>query len=226
MNKIGMISLGCPKNQVDSEMLLSSLCDEGFQIVPEAEQADVVIINTCGFIDDAKKEAIDNILYAAELKNDGVIKGIVVTGCLAERYKEEVMNEIPDVDACIGIGANGKIAEVCRQVLKGESCALFPSKYDLSLDGGRMLTTPPHWAYIKIAEGCSNCCTYCAIPSIRGKFRSRAMESIIAEAEDLAKGGIKELIVIAQDITRYGTDLYGKRSLARLCRELSKIDGI
>ena len=226
MNKIGMISLGCPKNQVDAEMLLSTLCDEGFQIVPEAEEADVVIINTCGFIDDAKKEAIDNILYAAELKNDGIIKGIVVTGCLAERYKEEVMKEIPEVDACIGIGANGKIAEVCRQVLKGDRCALFPSKYDLSLDGGRMLTTPPHWAYLKIAEGCSNCCTYCAIPSIRGKFRSRTMESIIAEAKDLAKGGIKEIIVVAQDTTRYGIDLYGEYKLPALLKELCKIDGI
>lgn len=226
MNKIGMISLGCPKNQVDAEMLLSSLCDEGFEIVAEAEEADVVIINTCGFIDDAKKEAIDNILYAAELKNQGIIKGIVVTGCLAERYKNEVMDEIPEVDACIGIGANGKIAEVCKEVLAGGKCSLYPSKYDLDLDGSRLLTTPSHWAYIKIAEGCSNCCTYCAIPSIRGKFRSRKMESIIEEAKNLADGGIKELIVVAQDTTRYGIDLYGEYKLAELLRELCKIDGI
>ncbi len=226
MSKIGMISLGCPKNQVDAEMLLSSLCDEGFEIVAEAEEADVVIINTCGFIDDAKKEAIDNILYAAELKNQGIIKGIVVTGCLAERYKDEVINEIPEVDACIGIGANGKIAEICKEVLKGGKYSLYPSKYDLDLDGSRLITTPSHWAYIKIAEGCSNCCTYCAIPSIRGKFRSRKTESIIEEAKNLADGGIKELIVVAQDTTRYGIDLYGEYKLAELLRELCKIDGI
>lgn len=226
MNKIGMISLGCPKNQVDAEMLLSTLCEADFEIVADIEEAEVVIINTCGFIDDAKKEAIDNILYASELKKQGIIKGIVVTGCLAERFKDEVLNEIPEVDACVGIGANGKIADVCKEVLNGKKCSLYPSKYELNLDGNRLLTTPPHWAYLKIAEGCSNCCTYCAIPSIRGRFRSRKKESIIEEAKNLAAGGIKELVVVAQDTTRYGIDIYGEYMLAELLKEICKIDGI
>lgn len=226
MNKIAMIGLGCPKNQVDGEMLLSSLVEDGFEITAELENADVVIVNTCGFIDDAKKEAIDNILYVAELKKQGLVKGLVVTGCLAERYQGEVSEEIPEIDAVVGIGANGDIAKICRDVLKGEKINTFPSKYCLSLEGDRILTTPPHYAYLKIAEGCSNCCTYCAIPSIRGKFRSREMENIIKEAKNLAKNGVKELIVVAQDTTRYGIDLYGELKLPTLLKELCKIEGI
>ncbi len=226
MNKIGMISLGCPKNQVDAEMMLSSLCEEGFEIVGEVEGADIVIINTCGFIGDAKKEAIDTILEVCQLKDEGLVGGVVVTGCLAQRYKEEIMNEIPEVDAVIGIGANADIASVCRDVIASKKVNLFPPKLSLTLEGGRVLTTPSHYAYLKIAEGCSNCCTYCAIPKIRGKFRSRQMENIIAEAKSLAENGVKELIVVAQDTTKYGIDLYGELKLAELLTELCKIDGI
>ena len=226
MNKIGMISLGCPKNQVDAEMMLSTLCEAGFEITGEIEGADVVIINTCGFIGDAKKEAIDTILEVCQLKDEGSVGAVVVTGCLAQRYKDEIMNEIPEVDAVIGIGANSDIAEVCRDAIKNKKVNLFPPKLSLPLEGGRVLTTPNHYAYLKIAEGCSNCCTYCAIPKIRGKFRSRQMENIIAEAESLAANGVKELIVVAQDTTKYGVDLYGELKLSALLRELCKIDGI
>ena len=226
MIKIGMISLGCPKNQVDAEMMLSTLCEAGFEITGEVEGTDVVIINTCGFIGDAKKEAIDTILEVCQLKDEGSVGAVVVTGCLAQRYKDEIMNEIPEVDAVIGIGANAEIASVCRDVMKSKKVNLFPPKLALPLEGGRVLTTPSHYAYLKIAEGCSNCCTYCAIPKIRGKFRSREMENIIAEAKSLAENGVKELIVVAQDTTKYGIDLYGELKLAELLKELCKIDGI
>ncbi len=226
MYKVGMIGLGCPKNQVDAEIMLSSLVKEGFEIVGEAESADIVIINTCGFIDNAKKEAIETILDVAELKKEGIIKAIVVTGCLAQRYKDEIMSEMPEVDAVIGIGANSEIASVCKRVMSGESVCSFPSKLSLPIDGDRILTTPSYFAYIKIAEGCSNCCSYCAIPSIRGKFRSRKMENIIEEAKSLAETGVKELIVVAQDTTKYGLDLYGELKLSALLKELCKIDGI
>ncbi len=226
MNKIGMISLGCPKNQVDAEIMLSTLCDAGFEFVADVENADIVIINTCGFINDAKQEAIETILSVAELKKAGIIKGIVVTGCLAQRYQQEITDEIPEVDACIGIGANGNIAEICKKVLENERVLSFPSKYELSIDGDRIITTPSHWAYLKIAEGCSNCCTYCAIPKIRGKYRSRTMESILREAEGLAASGVKEIVVVAQDTTRYGIDIYGELKLAELLRKLCKISGI
>ena len=226
MNKIGMISLGCPKNQVDAEMMLSTLCEAGFEITGEVEGCDIVIINTCGFIGDAKKEAIDTILEVCQLKDEGSVGAVIVTGCLAQRYKDEIMNEIPEVDAVIGIGANADIAAVCRDVLSSKKVNLFPPKLSLPLEGGRVLTTPSHYAYLKIAEGCSNCCTYCAIPKIRGKFRSREMENIIAEAKSLAENGVKELIVVAQDTTKYGIDLYGELKLATLLKELCKIDGI
>lgn len=226
MNKIGMISLGCPKNQVDAEMMLSSLCEDGFEIVGEVDGADIVIINTCGFIGDAKKEAIDTILEVCRLKDEGSIGAVVVTGCLAQRYKDEIMKEIPEVDAVVGIGANGDIAKICRDVLKSKKVNIFPPKLSLPLEGGRVLTTPSHYAYLKIAEGCSNCCTYCAIPKIRGKFRSREMENIIAEAKSLAENGVKELIVVAQDTTKYGVDLYDELKLSSLLRELCKIDGV
>lgn len=226
MNKISMIGLGCPKNQVDAEMLLSTLINEGFEIQPELENSDIVIINTCGFIDSAKQEAIDSILYAAELKKAGLIGGIVVTGCLAERYQNEISTEMPEVDAVVGIGANGDIAKICKEVIEGKKVNAFPSKYCLSLEGDRILTTPPHYAYLKIAEGCSNCCTYCAIPSIRGKFRSREIENIVEEAKNLAASGVKELIVVAQDTTRYGIDIYGEYKLPLLLKELCKVEGI
>lgn len=225
MSKVGMISLGCPKNQVDAEMLLSRLSDGGFEIVGDVE-ADIVIVNTCGFIGDAKKEAIDTILEMCQLKDEGIVGAVVVTGCLAQRYKDEIIKEIPEVDAVVGIGGNADIVSVCREVLESKKVSHFPDKLCLPLEGDRLLTTPPHYAYLKIAEGCSNCCTYCAIPKIRGKFRSRKMENIIAEAESLAKNGVKELIVVAQDTTKYGIDLYGELKLAELLRELCKIEGI
>ncbi|MDD6022097.1 MAG: 30S ribosomal protein S12 methylthiotransferase RimO [Oscillospiraceae bacterium] len=223
---VGMISLGCPKNQVDSEIMLAKLCERGFEITDDPYGADVVIVNTCGFIDAAKQEAIDNILEMAELKKQGYIKALVVTGCLAERYKNEVIEQMPEIDAVVGIGGNSDIADICLKALEGEKYAEFPSKYCLPLNGQRVLSTPEQWAYIKIAEGCSNCCAYCAIPSIRGKYRSRDMEDIVAEAAALAAGGVKELIIIAQDTTKYGIDLYGELKLPELLRRLSKIDGI
>lgn len=222
--KIGMISLGCPKNQVDAEIMLAKLAEGGFEITNDVDGADAVIVNTCGFIEDAKKEAIENILDMAELKKEGVIGKIIVTGCLAERYKEEILSEIPEIDAVVGIGSNADICEVCRRALSGETVETFGEKTCLPLSGERLLTTPPWFAYLKIAEGCSNHCTYCAIPAIRGEFRSRPAEEILEEAKDLAKSGVKELIVVAQDTTRYGEDLYGKSALPALLKALSQIE--
>lgn len=223
---VGMVSLGCPKNQVDAELMLAKLAQAGFEITDSPYEANIVIINTCGFIDAAKQEAIDNILEMAEYKKQGYVDAIVVTGCLAERYKDEVIEQMPEIDAIVGIGGNADIVDVCLKALEGEKYAEFPSKYCLPLNGERMLTTPSYWAYLKIAEGCSNCCTYCAIPSIRGRYRSREMEDILAEARSLAENGAKELVIIAQDTTKYGNDLYGELKLPELLRKLSYIDGI
>lgn len=221
-----MISLGCPKNQVDGEILLSKLSDAGFEIVNTIEQSDLMIVNTCGFIDDAKKEAIETILEVAQYKEAGIISAIVVTGCLAERYQDEILREMPEVDAVVGIGANENIVKICQKALCGISTSIFPDKRYLPLDDDRMLSTPSHWAYLKIAEGCDNKCAYCAIPAIRGPFRSRTIESIVAEGEKLAKKGVKEIILVAQDTTKYGYDLYGEYRLDDLLMELVKIDGI
>lgn len=221
-----MISLGCPKNQVDGEILLSKLSDAGFEIVNTIEQSDLMIVNTCGFIDDAKKEAIETILEVAQYKEAGIITAIVVTGCLAERYQDEILREMPEVDAVVGIGANENIVKICQKALCGISTSIFPDKRYLPLDDDRMLSTPSHWAYLKIAEGCDNKCAYCAIPAIRGPFRSRTIESIVAEGEKLAQKGIKEIILVAQDTTKYGYDLYGEYRLDDLLMELVKIDGI
>ena len=223
---VGFISLGCPKNQVDAELMLSKIENAGFNIVDVAYEADIVVINTCGFIEDAKKEAIDNILEMAELKNEGSIKKILVTGCLAERYKEDILAEFPEVDGVIGLGANGNIVDVINSIMNDETVSDFPEKEKMPLGGDRLLTTPNHWAYLKIADGCSNCCTYCAIPAIRGEFRSRPMEEIIEEATELAQGGTKEIIIVAQDTTRYGLDLYGELRLSKLLRKLNEIDGL
>ncbi len=225
--KAALISLGCPKNQVDAEMIIARLEDDGFVFSDMTDgSVDVVIINTCGFIDEAKKEAIENILDAVEMKADGETQAIVVTGCLSEVYKEEILNEFPEVDAVVGIGSNGDIAEICRSVLKGKRDAFFRPKCDLPLNGARHILSPDHWAYLKIAEGCSNRCTYCAIPDIRGDFRSRKEEDILDEARQLATAGVKEIIVVAQDTTRYGEDLYGEPKLADLLEKLAEIDGI
>ncbi|WP_288312259.1 30S ribosomal protein S12 methylthiotransferase RimO [uncultured Eubacterium sp.] len=224
--KVGMISLGCPKNQVDGEALLAKLAQAGYQIVNEIENSDVMIVNTCGFIEDAKREAIDTILEVAQYKEAGLISAIVVTGCLAERYQDKILKEMPEVDAVIGIGANSDIVKVCDKALCGIKTSNFPNKCYLPLDGERMLSTPPHWAYLKIAEGCDNRCAYCAIPGIRGDFRSRTIESVVDEAKSLVNRGVKEIILVAQDTTKYGQDLYGEYSLDKLLKELVKIDGL
>lgn len=225
--KVGMISLGCPKNQVDAEHMLAMMDAEGWEIVDYVDGCDVVIVNTCGFIDDAKKEAIENILDMVELKKEGVISKIIVTGCLAQRYKDEIVKEIPEVDAVVGIGANGDITKTVEEVMSGvDTIEKYPPQCELPLEGQRILTTPQYWAYLKIGEGCSNRCTYCTIPSIRGNMRSRSMENVIDEAKQLAELGVKELILIAQDTTSYGLDLYGELKLPELLNELCKIDSI
>ena len=225
--KIGMVSLGCPKNQVDAEIMLNRLKEAGFEITGDAAKADAVIINTCGFIEDAKKEAIENILELAELKKESNLKGLIVTGCLAERYKDEVITEMPEIDAIVGIGANEDIVDVINRVIDGEGgISKFADKDKLDMDSDRILASPRYTAYLRIADGCDNCCTYCTIPFIRGRFRSRTMESVIDEAKRLALRGVKELVVIAQDTTRYGEDLYGELKLAELLRKLCEVDGI
>ncbi|WP_294775745.1 30S ribosomal protein S12 methylthiotransferase RimO [uncultured Eubacterium sp.] len=224
--KVGMISLGCPKNQVDGEALLAKLAAAGYQIVNEIENSDVMIVNTCGFIEDAKREAIDTILEVAQYKEAGVISALVVTGCLAERYQDEILKEMPEVDAVIGIGANADIVKVCDKALCGIQTSNYPNKCYLPIDDERVISTPSHWAYLKIAEGCDNRCSYCAIPGIRGKFRSRKIESVINEAKSLVNRGVKEIILVAQDTTKYGQDLYGEYSLDKLLKELVKIDGL
>ena len=224
--KVGMVSLGCAKNQVDGEVLMASLKNAGYELCDDAALADVAIVNTCGFIESAKAESIEEILELVTLKKEGRIKKIVVTGCLSERYQEQIRKEIPEVDAAVGIGANGEIAEIIGQVMAGETPEVFPDKEKMPLCGDRELSTPSYFAYLKIAEGCDNRCTYCAIPLIRGGYRSRSMESIVEEAEKLAAGGAKELIVIAQDTSRYGLDLYGELKLPELLRRLCTIDGV
>lgn len=223
--RIGMVSLGCSKNQVDAEKMLYKLKKAGFEIIEDAGLAEIVIINTCGFIQSAKEEAIETILEFCTLKKEGRIKKVVITGCLSERYREEVRELIPEADAVIGIGCNEDIVDVINSVIVGETVERFPDKEKLSMEGGRLISTLPFFAYLKIAEGCDNRCSYCAIPLIRGKFRSRKIEDIIEEAKWLADNGVKEINLIAQDTTRYGEDLYGKPELPKLLRELCKIDG-
>ncbi len=226
MYKIGMISLGCPKNQVDAERMLAQFDKNGYEIADCYEGVDAVIVNTCGFIDAAKQEAIENILEMAQLKEEGIVGKIIVTGCLAQRYKDEILKEIPEVDAIVGIGANGDIVDIVKKTIEGETVYEMPENTKLPLVGERLLTTPEHWAYLKIADGCSNRCTYCAIPSIRGDFRSVEFETLVEEAKALAAAGTKELILIAQDTTNYGIDLYGRLRLPELLDALCEIDGI
>ena len=222
--KVGMVSLGCSKNQVDAERMLFKIKEAGYKLVEDAALSDVVIINTCGFIESAKAEAIETILEFAQLKKEGRIKKIIVTGCLAERYKNEVAEEIPEADAVIGIGCNGDICEVINKALADERVIEFNDKETLSLEGERIISTLPFFAYLKVAEGCDNRCTYCAIPSIRGRFRSKPIEKVIEEAKSLAESGVRELNLIAQDTTRYGEDLYGELALPKLLRELCRIE--
>ena len=223
--KAGIVSLGCAKNQVDAEMLLYSHRQRGFTIVNDPADADAVIVNTCGFIESAKQVSIDEIIELGALKREGKIKAIIVTGCLAERYKDEITKQLYEIDAAVGIGANDKIADIVLDALGGNKVELFPDKLNLPLSGGRIQSTPFYSAYLKVSDGCDNCCTYCAIPLIRGKFRSRTIEDVLAEAQTLADKGVKELNVIAQDTTRYGEDIYGTPQTAKLLRELCKIDG-
>ena len=224
--RIGIVSLGCAKNQVDAEMMLFTLKQSGYKIVADPAMADVVIVNTCGFIESAKQESINEIIELGKLKAEGKIKAIIVTGCLAERYQHMVKEQLYEVDGVVGIGANEDIVKVVEKCLQGEQQELYPDKLLLPLEGGRVQSTPSHYAYLKLGDGCDNRCTYCAIPLIRGKFRSRKMETIVAEAKELAQNGVKELILIAQDVTRYGIDLYKDLKLPALLDELCKIDGI
>ena len=226
MIKVGMISLGCPKNQVDAERMLAIIDKNSFEITDCYDGADVVIVNTCGFIDAAKAEAIENILDMAELKKEGIIKKIIVAGCLSERYKDEIFTEMPEVDGVMGIGAINQVDSIIRRVLDGEKVFQMDDKYNLPLCGERILTTPSYWSYLKIADGCSNRCTYCAIPGIRGDYRSEEFDMVIEEAKQLAAAGTKELILIAQDTTAYGYDLYGEYRLPELLNSLCEIDGI
>jgi ribosomal protein S12 methylthiotransferase len=224
--KAAMVSLGCPKNQVDAEMMMATLKQDGIQLVSEEADFDVIVINTCGFIQSAKEEAIQEILDWVHLKQEGRCKGIVVTGCLAERYKEELVELIPEVECVLGIGSNDMISKAVRKAANGQKMSAFGNKTDLDINKPRVLSTYPYFAYLKIAEGCDNNCAYCAIPQIRGRFRSRTIESIVAEAKWLYKQGVRELVLVAQDTTRYGQDLYGHYALAELLKELCKIDFI
>lgn len=224
--KVGFVSLGCPKNLVNTENMLAILAQNGFEIVAEDVEADVIVINTCAFIESAKKEAIDNILDVAWLKENHTLKGIVVTGCLPERYKEEILKEMPEVDCILGTGSFGNICEAVQAAYEGKKYSSFEDKNTSNIGGERVITTPEYFAYLQIAEGCDNHCTYCVIPSIRGRFRSRPMSDILEEARNLAELGVKELCLIAQDTTRYGEDLYGVYSLDSLIHEISEIEGI
>ena len=227
MNKtFALISLGCAKNLVNSKQMLYLLDEAGYTLTPEPEGADLAIVNTCGFIDAAKSEAIDNILEMAELKKQGKLGGLIVCGCLSERYQGSILQELPEIDAVLGVGSFGDIVKAADAVLAGRQASFFGDRNAPVEEISRVVSTGPGWAYLRIAEGCDNFCAFCAIPYIRGRYRSRSMKNVVEEARDLAAHGVKELIVIAQDITRYGTDLYGRRCLAELCRELGKIEGI
>ena len=222
--KVAFISLGCAKNTVNAEQMMALCRDAGMELLSAPEGADVAVINTCGFIDSAKSEAIDNILAMAELKAEGQIGKILVTGCLSQRYKEEILKELPEVDGILGTGSYSEIVPAIQEVMGGGTPCRFGSIHAPVEELDRVLTTPPYIAYLRIAEGCDNHCAYCVIPSLRGKYRSRRMEDVLAEAQKLADGGVKELIIIAQDITRYGIDLYGEKKLSALLRKLCEMD--
>ena len=226
MTKIGFVSLGCSKNLVDTEVMLHKLITAGYEVTPEETEADIVIVNTCGFIGDAKQESIDNILDIAWLKKNRSLRGIIATGCMVERYREEVLRELPEVDAIVGVGSLDRIVEAVEAVLRGERFAALDDHNTSPLGGDRVLTTPDHMAYLKIAEGCDNRCTYCAIPAIRGRFRSRPIEDVVEEAKGLSELGVKEVCLVAQDTTRYGLDLYGEYRLHDLVRAITEATDI
>ena len=221
--KVGFVSLGCPKNQLDTEVMLAHIAQAGYTITPEESEADVVIVNTCAFIESAKQEAIDNILDVAWLKENANLKALIVTGCLPERYREELLTEMPEIDAVLGVGSIHNITEAIEAALAKteKKYARFDDKEKLVLGGDRVVTTGDAYAYLKISEGCNNRCAYCAIPYIRGNMRSRTVEDIVAEAKTLDEMGIKELILVAQDTSAYGFDLYGEYALPRLIRAIT-----
>ena len=224
--KVGMVSLGCPKNQCDAELMMDKIRKAGYKLVSEAGLADVVVINTCGFIQSAKEEAIEEIMEAVNRKNDGINKKIIVTGCLAQRYTEQMDEEFPEIDGVLGLGCNGDIVKAIEEVLQDKRVIKGSELGDHDMEGERLLSTMSHYAYLRIADGCDNRCSYCAIPYIRGSFRSRKMENIVEEAKSLAERGVKELILIAQDTTRYGLDLYKRLALPELLDKICEIEGI
>ena len=220
---VSFVSLGCDKNRVNTEQMMALCLQAGITVQEDCPGSDVVVINTCGFIDSAKSEAIDTILSAAQLKEEGQIGKILVTGCLSQRYQADILEELPEIDGIMGTGCFGDIVPALEQVMEGRECRHFADINGPVEELPRVLSTPRHYAYLRIAEGCSNRCAYCVIPSLRGSYRSRRMEDILAEARALAEDGVRECIVIAQDITRYGVDLYGERRLPQLLRELCKL---
>lgn len=222
--KIAMVSLGCAKNQVDAELMLYKLNEAGYAFAEEPGLSDITILHTCGFITEAKQEAIEWLNELITLKNEGTIKKICVTGCLSERYREEFEKEYPEVDGIVGISEYSDIAEIIRKIENGEKIVVFGDKEKHTMEGGRVLSTAPYYAYLRVADGCDNCCTYCAIPQIRGRFRSRTMENILDDARELSESGVKEIILIAQDTTRYGLDLYGRLALPELLNKLCELD--
>ncbi len=224
--KVGMVSLGCPKNQMDAELMLARLVQAGYELTADCGLADVVVVNTCGFIADAKQEAIDTILEFAQLKKEGRIKKLVVTGCLAQRYQQELCDELPECDAVLGLGANADIAKAIADICEEKTVAAFPPLSCWSLDGDRVLTTPSFFAYLRIGDGCNNRCTYCAIPLIRGGLKSRDFDTVVKEAEVLVRGGVKELVLVAQDPTLYGTDIDGAPQLPALLKRLCEMEGL
>ena len=224
--KVGMVSLGCPKNQCDAELMMDRIHKAGYKLVSEAGLADVVVINTCGFIQSAKEEAIEEIMEAVNRKNDGINKKIIVTGCLAQRYAEQMDEEFPEIDGVLGLGCNGDIVKAIEEVMQDKRIIKGSKLGEHDMEGDRLLSTLPHYAYLRIADGCDNRCSYCAIPYIRGAFRSRKMENIVEEAKGLADRGVKELVLIAQDTTRYGLDLYGRLALPELLDKLCEIEGV
>ncbi len=224
--KVGVISLGCSKNRVDTELMLGRLRDAGYFFTSEPQEADIIIVNTCGFIEAAKQESIDTILEMAQYKKSGALKALIVTGCLSGRYREELAQNLPEVDAFLGVTAQAEIVQTVKQVLMGKKTQCY---HDAELAGNyanRVLTTPGHYAYVKIAEGCNNRCSYCAIPYIRGNLKSRPMGEIFEEAKSLAKHGVKELILVAQDTSKYGLDIEHRPMIAPLLEELASIEGI
>lgn len=223
--RFALISLGCPKNQVDADVMCRRLLEAGHTTTADLSEADLILVNTCGFIESAKTEAIENILMACSYKEQNPNLKVVVTGCLAERYREEIHKEIPEVDGVVGLGSNDGIVAILERITHGEQLESYGAKTDLSLGGERVISTPAHYAYLKIAEGCDNRCYYCAIPSIRGRLRSRTVEDCVSEAKWLAAQGVKELILVAQDVTAFGDDL-GENAICRLLDELQQVEGI